>query len=129
MGSRYRKPQETRIDLEGGDWLLVRRHLTAGEEREAYVHLIKDGGKPGEIDIRHMGIAEVAAYLLDWNITDADDQPIKIRDASYAFIFAALSNMDPESMLEIVTAVGAHDKAMKAEREAQKKILTGELVP
>lgn len=129
MGSRYRKPQETRIELEGGDWLLVRRHLTAGDEREAYARLLKEGGKPGDVDIRHIGIAEVAAYLLDWNITDADDTPIKIRDASYEFVAAALWNMDPEACLEIVTAIGAHDRAMRAEREAQKKILTGELVP
>jgi hypothetical protein len=129
MGSRYRKPEEIRLELERGDWLLVRKHLTAGEEREAYAHLIKEGGKPGDLDIRHMGIAEVAAYLLDWNITDANDQPVKIRDASYPFIFAALSAMDPEDCLEIVGAISKHDKAMRAEREAQKKILSGEPVP
>jgi len=129
MGSRFRKPEEIRLELSGGDWLLVRKHLTAGEEREAYVRLIKDGGNPGDIDIRKMGIAEVSAYLIDWNLTDADDKPIRVRDADFAFVFAALSAMDPESLVEIVAAISDHDKAMKAAREAQKKILTGDPVP
>ena len=94
MGSRYRKQEEVRLDLTGGDWLLVRKHLTAGEERDAHAKVIKAGtmrsGERPELDLEHLGIAQAVSYLLDWSITDADDKPIRIRDASYPFVFAAL---------------------------------------
>jgi hypothetical protein len=133
MGSRYRRQEETRITLEGGDWLLVKRHLTAGDERGAYAKVLKGGSfSPGErplVDPEHLGIAQVISYLLDWNITDADDKPIRVRDASYDFIASALNGMAPESLREIITAIQAHDAAMTAERDAEKKTATGSPVP
>jgi len=125
MGSRYRKQEEMRLELSGGDWLLVRKHLTAGEERDAQARVIKAGSfKPGEkpeLDLEHLGIAQAVSYLIDWSITDADDKPIRIRDQAYAFVFAALRNQTPESLREILEAVQAHDAAMTAEREYEKK--------
>ena len=61
------------------------------------------------------------SYLIDWSITDADDKPIRIRDQSYAFVAAALRNQTPESLREILDAIQAHDGAMTAEREHEKK--------
>jgi hypothetical protein len=125
MGSRYRKQEEMRLELSEGDWLLVRKHLTAGEERDAQARVIKAGtikqGEKPEIDLEHLGIAQAVSYLLDWSITDADDKPIRIRDQSYAFVAAALRNQTPESLREILEAVQAHDGAMTAEREHEKK--------
>src|SRR4029453_14560283 len=105
MGSRYRKQEEMRLELSGGDWLLVRKHLTAGEERDAQARVIKAGtfkhGEKPELDLEQLGIAQAAGYLLDWSITDADEKPIRIRDQSYAFVAAALRNQTPESLREI----------------------------
>ena len=129
MGSRYRKQEEMRLELSGGDWLLVRKHLTAGEERDAQARVIRAGTfKPGEkpeLDLEHLGIAQAVSYLIDWSITDADDRPIHIRDQAYAFVFAALRNQTPESLREILEAIQAHDAAMTAERELQKKDRAG----
>jgi hypothetical protein len=125
MGSRYRKQEEIRLELGGGDWLLVRKHLTAGEERDAQARVIKaasfKAGEKPEIDLEHLGIAQAVSYLLDWSITDADDKPIRIRDQPYAFVAAALRNQTPESLREILEAIQAHDGAMTAEREHEKK--------
>jgi hypothetical protein len=125
MGSRYRKQEEIRLELSGGDWLLVRKHLTAGEERDAQARVIKaasfKAGEKPEIDLEHLGIAQAVSYLLDWSITDADDKPIRIRDQPYAFVAAALRNQTPESLREILEAIQAHDGAMTAEREHEKK--------
>jgi hypothetical protein len=130
MGSRYRKQEEMRLELSGGDWLLVRKHLTAGEERDAQARVIKAGtikqGEKPEIDLEHLGIAQAVSYLIDWSITDADDKPIRIRDQSYAFVAAALRNQTPESLREILEAIQAHDGAMTAEREREKKPPAGE---
>ena len=125
MGSRYRKQEEMRLELSEGDWLLVRKHLTAGEERDAQARVIKAGsfkqGEKPELDLEHLGIAQAVSYLIDWSITDADDKPIRIRDQGYACVAAALRNQTPESPREILDAIQAHDSAMTAERELQKK--------
>jgi len=125
MGSRFRKQEAIRLELDGGDWLLVRKHLTAGEEREAHARLLVGGSfTPGEqpkMDPRQLGIAQAISYLIDWNITDVDDKPISIRDKPYAFLFATLENMTTESLREIIDAIQAHEAAMIAEREHQKK--------
>jgi hypothetical protein len=129
MGSRYRKQEELRLELSEGDWLLVRKHLTAGEERDAHMRVMKAGtfkpGEPPELDLEHLGIAQAVSYLLDWSITDADDKPIRIRDQPYGFIAAALRNQTPESLREILEAIQAHDAAMTAEREQEKKDRAG----
>jgi hypothetical protein len=133
MGSRYRRQEELRIELSEGDWLLVRKHLTAGEERDAYARIIKAGtvkqGEKPEFDLEHLGIAQAVSYLIDWSITDADDKPIRIRDQGYAFVAAALRNQTPESLREILEAIQAHDSAMTAERELQKKDRAGTTAP
>nr|ABN71534.1 hypothetical protein [uncultured bacterium] len=133
MGSRYRKQEEVRLELTGGDWLLVRKHLTAGEERHAHAKVIKAGtmrsGEKPELDLEHLGIAQAVSYLLDWSITDADDKPIKIRDAAYDFVFAALRNQTPESLREILDAIQAHDAAMTEARAEEKKAPAGVSAP
>ena len=129
MGSRYRKQEEMRLELSEGDWLLVRKHLTAGEERDAQAKVIKAGsfksGEKPELDLEHLGIAQAVSYMIDWSITDADDKPIRIRDQPYPFVFSALRNQTPESLREILDAIQAHDGAMTAEREHQKKLPAG----
>ena len=133
MGSRYRKQEEIRLTLSDGDWLLVRKHLTAGEERDAQARVIKAGsfrtGEKPELDLEHLGIAQAVSYLIDWSLTDADDKPIRIRDQGYAFVAAALRNQTPESLREILDAVQAHDAAMTAEREHEKKVQGGTSAP
>ena len=133
MGTRYRRQEEMRLELSEGDWLLVRKHLTAGEERDAQARVIKAGtfkaGEKPDLDLEHLGIAQAVSYLLDWSITDADDKPIRIRDQPYAFVAAALRNQTPESLREILDAIQAHDAAMTAEREHEKKVSTGANAP
>ena len=126
MGARYRKQEELRIDLTDGDWLLVRKHLTAGEERAAQAKLFRaETARAGErplIDLEQIGIAQAVAYLLDWSIVDASDKPIRIRDQSYEFVAAALNGMDPESQKEIILAITDHDAAMALARAQEKKV-------
>jgi hypothetical protein len=133
MGSRYRRQEELRIDISGGDWLLVRKHLTAGEARSIAARAFKPGtfkagGQP-EVDIENFGIGQAVGYLIDWSITDVDDKPISIRGKGYEFVEAALKNQSPESLTEILDAIQAHDAAMTAERELQKKVQAGTIAP
>lgn len=129
MGSFYRRQEELRLEISDGNWLLVRKHLTAGEERDAQARVIKAGsfkqGERPELDLEHLGIAQAVSYLIDWSITDVDDKPIVIRGKSYDFVAAALRNATPEGLREILEAIQAHDSAMTDERERQKKVLAG----
>jgi hypothetical protein len=131
MGSRYRKQEEMRLTLDGGDWLLVRKHLTAGEQREGFSRILtyRLGERLPEVHSKHLGLAMVVAYLIDWSITDADDKPIAIRDQPYEFVAAALEAQLPESFNEILAAVQAHDAAMVAAREQEKKVQAGASAP
>jgi hypothetical protein len=122
-----------RLELSGGDWLLVRKHLTAGEARSIGARAFKPGtfkaGSQPEIDVENYGIGLAVGYLIDWSITDVDDKPISIRGKAYEFIEAALKNQSPESLTEIIDAIQAHDAAMIAERELQKKVQAGTIAP
>jgi len=69
------------------------------------------------------------SYLIDWSITDADDRPVLVRDQPYPVVAAALRNQTSESLKEILQAVQAHDAAMAAEREHQKKDRGGANAP
>ena len=133
MGSFYRKPEETRLDLGGGDWLLVRKHLTAGESRHIYAKTIKAGtirpGERPELDIEQLEISQAVEYLIDWSLTDADDKPIRIRDQSYDFVAAALKGQTPEGLRIVLDAIQTHDAAMTEARAEEKKLPAGVSAP
>jgi hypothetical protein len=121
MAPRFVRPETTKLDLSDGDWLLVKRRLTHGEHRAAYARMYV--WKDGELraDPLHTGIAMVVAYLLDWSLTDEAGKPVVIRDQSADVVDATLRALDHDSFVEIKTAVDAHEEAMLAEREAEKK--------
>jgi hypothetical protein len=133
MSHYYRKQEEVRLEIPDGQWLLVRKHLTAGEERASQAKVVKGGTlKPNEkpdLDFEELGIAQAVTYLLDWSITDADDKPIVIRDKPYGFVAAALRNMTTDGCRAILETIAAHDAAMAAEREHEKKDPAGASVP
>ena len=126
MGSRYRKQEEVRLELAGGDWLLVRKHLTAGEERDAHAQVIKAGhvqagraagARPRAS--RHRAGGELSARLVDHGCRrQADPDPRRSRTRSSP---RRCRNQTPESLREILEAIQAHDAAMTAERGARKK--------
>jgi hypothetical protein len=127
MSSRIRRPETTRLEITRGDWLLVKRHLMAGEERRILERMIKTmrAGEPATLDPAQAGISQMVEYLLDWSITDPDNKPVVIRDQSPTVIAAALNNLDIDSYNEIREAIVAHDAAMIAEREAEKNAQAG----
>jgi hypothetical protein len=124
-----RRPEEVRIELPtDGDWILVKKHLNAREYRESQTRVMKPlvPGEKVELDPMKIGITLAIAYLLDWSHQDCDGHVIKIRPpASAEQVEAALFELDPEKMEEVVAAVKAHDEAMQAEREAEKKDRAG----
>jgi hypothetical protein len=101
--------------------------LNVGESRESYGFCTDIVEQPdGSVKVvpnpLRIGIAKVAAYLVDWNLA-GDDQPI--RGLAFADRIALLDNFDRDDFDELKTAVDAHEVAMIAERVAEKKIPNG----
>lgn len=136
MGNRFVRPDTTRLAISQGDWLIVKRRLSAGEQRQIFTRLIKtaggsmsrptDGSSPEVLaDIRvepsQVGLSQVLAYLLDWSLTDAEGNPVVIRNQPIQVVTAALDALDVESYNEIEKVIQAHEVAMLKEREIEKK--------
>lgn len=124
--SRVVRPETTRLDISGGDWLIVKRRLNAGEQRRQFARMYRDhsGGRL-TVDPLQTGMALVLAYLLDWSLVDETGAVIDIRDSDDATKEAALDAIDYDSFVEIKDAVQAHDKANDAETDALKKMASG----
>lgn len=118
MSRRMRRPETVKLEISQGDWLIVKKHLTAGELR-AVIRLMMHSEKD-TIDPIKVGMAKMLGYLLDWSIEDADGKPVVIRDQPYNVVASALDALDGDSFREILTAIEAHEKAMEQELEQEK---------
>jgi D-aminopeptidase len=124
--SRIVRPETTRLDISGGDWLLVKKRLNAGEQRRAFARMYREGAAGRlQIDPLQTGLALVLSYLLDWSLLDEAGKPIAIMDADDETKAAALDAIDYDSFVEIKNAIDAHQNANEAEAAAKKKIRPG----
>jgi hypothetical protein len=121
--SRFVRPDTDTLELSDGDWLLVKRQLTAGEERRAFARHVKvmRRGEPTEIDPELVGLGLMTQYLLDWSLADDRGQVVVIRDQPSSVVEAALNALDPASFREISDAIGAHVERQRVALDAEKK--------
>ena len=121
--SRFVGPHSDTLTLDNGDTLTVRRRLNMGEQRES-VHACREVAPDGSVtfDTTKLGLAKVAAYLLDWRLTEApplrqpDGRPIALEDR-----IAVLDNLDPADFAELKDAIDAHEQRQIAARLEEKK--------
>ena len=132
MSIRMRRAETDRLALSGGDSILVKRYLTAGEYRD----MVKSSHKPVtiplgatlqtvprvEFDSDASGQAQVLAYLLDWTFQDADGRPIVIADQPAAVVAAALRAIDADAYMEVQNAIQRHADAIDTALKAEKKM-------
>jgi hypothetical protein len=127
MPSRVVRPETTKLSISGGDWLLVKKRLTHGEQQAAFARRYVTDVEGAKVNLlQHTGLALITSYLLDWSLTDLEDKPLGIRGEPISVVEAHLNAIDPGSFDEIRDAIRAHEAAMDAERDAQKKIHGGE---
>ena len=128
MYSRIRHPETCRISLSLGDWIIVKKHLTAGETRAIWSRMVtrlEDGTE--RVRSSMVGLAKMAVYLVDWSIVDADGNSVIIRNQSEDYIASTLDTLDIDSFSEIHQAIETHEAAMEAVRAEEKKILAGSI--
>jgi hypothetical protein len=125
--SRFVQPETTLLHLSGGDTITVRKRLTAGEARartERWTEQVDDpetGGVKLVPRLTRAGLATITAYLLDWTLTDDAGHLVELRGIAQADLETIVDNLDGDAFAEIRLAIEAHEDAMRAEREAQKK--------
>jgi hypothetical protein len=126
MRCRFVSPDTTKIPLSDGDWIVVRRRLTAGEQRAAFARrYVASLGGGLRLDPLQTGVAQVVAYLLDWSLLGLDGNPVVIRGESPEVVEAALNALDPDDFIEIKEAIEKHEAASVLAREQEKKLPAG----
>jgi hypothetical protein len=112
---RFVHPEVTRLPLSDGDFLDVKKRLTAGEERLVFTRQIRAQGlgDKAQLDFDQVGKSKLVAYIVGWSLTDENGAPVPFSES-------ALDNLDPDSFAEIRNAVDAHETAVTAERAARK---------
>jgi hypothetical protein len=125
--SRVVRPETKRLEISDGDWLLVKRRLNAGEQRRQFARMYHDntGGRL-TVNPLQTGVALILAYLLDWSLVDETGTVIDIREADDDAKIAALDALDYDSFVEIKDAIQAHEKAIDAAADLEKKIPSGD---
>lgn len=114
--NRFVTPATTRLALSSGDWLEVKKRLSAGERKAvAGSHLGRFAPDGSRIpDWEALAFSGILAYLVDWSLRDAEDKPV-------AITLAALKNLLEEDFKEIDGAIDAHMEAMDREVAEEKK--------
>jgi hypothetical protein len=125
--SRFVRPETEKLEISGGDWLLVKRRLTAGEERHAFARIVKrmSIGERPELDPEATGLNKIVAYLLDWSLRDDEGAIVPIREQPANVVEAAILSLDPGSFREIHDAIAAHESRQAAALEDEKKRTDG----
>ena len=119
----FAKPETCKLDLPAGNWVLVKKRLTAGEQRDMLSHMVKESGA---IDSVQVGVCKLVAYVLDWSITDANDRPIVIFGQGEKVLRDALNKMTADGFSILMQAVDEHMASVEREDEEEKKrILAG----
>jgi hypothetical protein len=131
-GWRFVQGGTRQLELSEGDWIRVKRRLTAGESRAAMARMYTVTGDGSRVfNYEMVGLSTILAYLIEWNVTDASGRiaPLTGPNGDDPLVFAAatLDQLDPESYDEILQAVKQHERDMIAERVAEKKTRRGAL--
>jgi len=119
--SRFLKPEIVRINLTGGDWITIKKQLTAGEQRRVFARSTKGAraGQPIDIDLETAGVSNVVEYLIDWSFTDHAGHPVPIKDMPAEYVMATLNSLDSDSFNEIQQAITDHEAALAEEKKLQ----------
>jgi hypothetical protein len=122
MSRRTRAPETRKIDISHDDWILVKKHLTAGEQRKIFTGMMRENsvtGTPG-IDPMKVGSSKIVGYLLDWSFQYFDGSPIVIKNQPEDTVTKALDEIGIDDFAELVRVIDTHEDEMKAAREAEK---------
>jgi hypothetical protein len=121
MGSWFVRPEVVRVPLSDGEWVTLKKRLTAGESRDAFARMCHSGIEPLTVNPLQIGLAQMLAYLVEWSLTDDDGQPVSLLQQPVDVVERYLLLLEPERFDEIRVAVLRHEAEQVAARAEQKK--------
>jgi uncharacterized Zn finger protein len=80
-----------------------------------------------KVDPRKFGDAIICAYLVDWTFRDDAGAIVPIRGLPPDDLVSVLRGLDPLDWAEVRQAIEAHDAAVLAARQEEKKLHAGEI--
>jgi len=110
------RPEVRRLDLAEGDWIDVKKYLTAGERANLEGAGLREmtqseSGKPAFVlDYARLRLAKIDAFVVGWSFVDEKGNQQKVTREN-------IEALDHETSLELEAAIDAHMKAMKEERD------------
>lgn len=136
------KPETDRLTLTNGHWLLVRRRLNTGEERDGFGRALDTHPAapcphcghtvPGGVVVNPMKrqVAMLTSYLLDWSLCDDQGETLTFRDSPVSppnipQLEAHLRAIEPDIFEEIRRLITDHEAAQTQARADQKKTHAG----
>ena len=120
MAWQIRQPETVRLDCGDGEWLEVKKHLTALDVRLMFRRMMLEGLSEDRLDSVRVGWAKMIAYLLDWSVKDIEGKPLVIAGKSPDDIGFALDALPRDVYQEILKAIEDHEKAVNKQLEAEK---------
>ena len=125
---RVVEPKLERLPLSDGDFIDVKQRLNAGEYRQ----VIADTAGPTLIgdritlDVDKVGLTKIVQYLVGWSLIGLDGKPIPYGpDLPDNVRVSALLAQDPETFMEILNAIDAHEAREDQARAQEKKLRAG----
>jgi hypothetical protein len=121
------RPETVRLENATGDWIVVKKRLTAGE-RHDQLAMLTTGSPIDELKVNRLkiGISKMVAYLVDWSVTDPDGKRIEILYQPPDAVERALRDLPQPVFTEILELIDKHDDAVDAARSAEKNGQAGE---
>lgn len=112
---RFVQPEVVRLALSDGDYLDVKKQLTAGEQRKAFTDQVKSMhlGDKAEIEPFRIGITRILAYVVGWSFVDQDGHPVPFSES-------AVNNLETDTYNEINDALNVHEELLEKEKVARK---------
>lgn len=104
-------PEVTRLALDGDFWIECKKRLTVKESRAAMAAAVElDGFGKITPKLEKLGLTEVSAYVVDWNLTDETGKPV-------SYSIDALESLSVEGFNMIEDAVKAHIAEMSSSKK------------
>ena len=118
---RFVQPGIERLTLSDGEWIEVKRELTAGEQRHAQAGYVKvmQFGEPASLDPELVGKTKILEYITGWSFLGFSGHP-------EPFSESALDLLDMDTYREIEAAIDAHEGRVSERRIARKNAPGGE---
>jgi hypothetical protein len=109
------KPEVVKLNLAEGDWVDVKKFLSAGEEARmsgaGLRQMTQDDGKPSfTLDFERLRISQVSAYVVAWSFVDSAGNQTKPTPEN-------ISALSPDVLKEIGDAIDEHIKRMEEEKK------------